>query len=102
MKEEIGKWLMDIAKYILTAILLTSLFDGLEDLWITYIIAFITTAVTFMTGIVLLRKKTKGGETMGTIITCSFISLIAIASLIYFTIDDRKKSRGRKKGSLEN
>ncbi len=59
MKEEIGKWLMDIAKYILTAILLTSLFDGLEDLWITYIIAFITTAVTFMTGIVLLRKKQK-------------------------------------------
>ena len=48
------------------------------------------------------QKKTKGGETMGTIITCSFISLIAIASLIYFTIDDRKKSKGRKKGSLEN
>ena len=39
---------------------------------------------------------------MGAIITCSFISLIAIASLIYFTIDDRKKSKGRKKGSLEN
>lgn len=36
---------------------------------------------------------------MGTIITCSFISLIAIASLIYFTIDDRKKAKGKKKGS---
>lgn len=59
MKEEIGKWLMDIAKYILTAILLTSLFDGLEDSWITYVMAFITTAITFMTGIVLLRKEQK-------------------------------------------
>ena len=59
MKEEIGKWLMDIAKYVLTAILITSLFEGLEDLWITYIIAFITTAVTFMAGIVLLKKKQK-------------------------------------------
>lgn len=50
---------MDIAKYVLTAILLTSLFDGLEDSWITYVMAFITTAITFMTGIVLLRKEQK-------------------------------------------
>lgn len=45
------------------------------------------------------QKRTEKGETMGTIITCSFISLIAIASLIYFTIDDRKKAKGKKKGS---
>ena len=31
MKKEFGKWLMDIAKYLATAILLSSLFSDLSD-----------------------------------------------------------------------
>lgn len=32
MRKELGKWLMDIAKYIITAIILTSVFGEAEPL----------------------------------------------------------------------
>ena len=31
MRKELGKWLMDIAKYITTAVILASIFAGLEQ-----------------------------------------------------------------------
>ena len=31
MKREIGKWFMDVAKYIATAVLLTQIFGGMAD-----------------------------------------------------------------------
>ena len=31
MKKEFGKWLMDIAKYITTAVILTSIFGEIEQ-----------------------------------------------------------------------
>ena len=31
MKKEIGKWFMDVAKYIATAVLLTQIFGGMAD-----------------------------------------------------------------------
>ena len=31
MKKELGKWLMDIAKYMTTAVLLSSLFNGMDN-----------------------------------------------------------------------
>ena len=37
MKKELGKWLMDIAKYITTAVILSSVFGGTADKWIIYI-----------------------------------------------------------------
>ena len=36
MKKELGKWLMDIAKYITTAVVLTSIFGEVEQQWIIY------------------------------------------------------------------
>ena len=35
MKKEIGKWFMDVAKYIATAVLLTQIFGGMADLYIS-------------------------------------------------------------------
>ena len=43
MKKEIGKWFMDVAKYIATAVLLTQIFGGLADS--TYIIVFASFSV---------------------------------------------------------
>ena len=45
MRKEIGKWLMDIAKYIMTAIILSSLFGDVEPviLYIGGAVAFIVT-----------------------------------------------------------
>ena len=34
MKKEIGKWLMDIAKYITTAVLLSAVFRDMESPWV--------------------------------------------------------------------
>lgn len=31
MKKELGKWFMDVAKYMVTALLLSRLFNGLDD-----------------------------------------------------------------------
>lgn len=36
MKKEFGKWLMDIAKYITTAVILTSIFGDVQQKWIIY------------------------------------------------------------------
>ena len=36
MKEEFGKWLMDIDKYVTTAVILTSIFGEIEQKWIIY------------------------------------------------------------------
>lgn len=37
MKKELGKWLMDIAKYITTAVMLSSIFGEVHEKWIIYI-----------------------------------------------------------------
>ena len=37
MKKEFGKWLMDIAKYILTAVILTLFFEDMSEKKIVYI-----------------------------------------------------------------
>ena len=34
IKQEFGKWFLDVAKYVLTAMLLTAMIDGLSQLWL--------------------------------------------------------------------
>ena len=46
MKKELGKWFMDIAKYMVTAILLTSVFNEFEQIWL--IITTISAAVIIL------------------------------------------------------
>ena len=55
MKKELGKWLMDIAKYITTAVLLASVFNGIESGWIVYLCSSIAIALTLVGGLWLLR-----------------------------------------------
>ena len=43
MRKELGKWLMDIAKYMTTAILLSSIFNGIEE-WAWFVYAFLVVA----------------------------------------------------------
>ena len=56
MKEEFGKWLMDIAKYVATAVLLTTIFGGMEQKWLICAIASVVILTTGM-GLWLVRKK---------------------------------------------
>ncbi len=58
MRKELGKWLMDIAKYMTTAILLSSIFNGIEE-WAWYVYALIVVAVlvTLFVGLSMVKDK---------------------------------------------
>ena len=57
MKHEFGKWLMDIAKYLVTAVLLASVFSEIEEKWIVYFLVFSAITLTLGAGLWLLRDK---------------------------------------------
>ena len=59
MKKEFGKWLMDIAKYITTAVILTSIFGDIEQKWLICSGGVISIIITLSAGLWLVRDKTK-------------------------------------------
>ena len=61
MKKELGKWLMDIAKYLVTAVLLASVFSDITEKWIVYVVVSIAIIITLSWGLYLLSDK-KGKE----------------------------------------
>ncbi len=62
MKKEFGKWLMDIAKYLTTAVLLSSVFNDIEESWIIYFVVSIAIVLTLLAGLWLVREEKKKGE----------------------------------------
>lgn len=63
---EIGKWLLDISKYLITAFLLTTAFGDMSNPWIV-LGTIITAATTFGLGYFLLKKGQKKGDSAMTI-----------------------------------
>ena len=59
MRRELGKWLMDIAKYITTAVILTSFFADLDQRWILYIMGTFSALMTLGCGLILINNKNK-------------------------------------------
>ena len=57
MKKEIGKWLMDIAKYLATAVLITSIIGDFEQKWAMYLIATVTFILSLGFGLLLISEK---------------------------------------------
>jgi len=57
MKTEIGKWFMDIAKYVATGYLITSFLGHFEQEWIIHSIGIITVVVCFFLGLYFLKDK---------------------------------------------
>ena len=55
-----GKWLMDIAKYITTAVVLTSIFGDMQEKWIIYVSGLLAVVITLLSGLWLVRDKKKG------------------------------------------
>ena len=60
MRKELGKWLMDIAKYITTAVVLTSIFGDMQEKWIIYVSGLLAVVITLLSGLWLVRDKKKG------------------------------------------
>ena len=59
MKKELGKWLMDISKYITTAVVLSSIFGGITETWKILTLGFITISASIITGLLLIRSSEK-------------------------------------------
>ena len=62
MKREIGKWFLDIAKYIVTAVILKELFGGFEEKSIVVSVATFTALFAFIAGIIILRNEDRKNE----------------------------------------
>ena len=62
MRKELGKWLMDIAKYLTTAVLLSSVFNDIKESWIIYFVVSIAIVLTLLAGLWLEREEKKKGE----------------------------------------
>lgn len=60
MRKELGKWLMDIAKYITTAVILTSIFGDVEQKWIIFLGGILAVAFTLGWGLYLVKDKKEG------------------------------------------
>ena len=58
MRKEFGKWLMDIAKYVLTAVIISTAFSGMGEIWMYVIAGIIVTAIVGL-GLWLIRDKQK-------------------------------------------
>lgn len=62
MRKEFGKWLMDIAKYITTAVILTSIFGEIDQKWIIYVGGIISILLTLSIGLWLVQDKKEKGK----------------------------------------
>ena len=71
MKKELGKWLMDIAKYITTAVILTSIFGDIEERWLVYTGGTITIIVVLSWGLFLGQRKIYVDKTSK---SCTFVA----------------------------
>ena len=56
MRKEFGKWLMDIAKYIATVVILSSVF-GRAETWVLYIGGGLSVIVALVCGLFLTSDK---------------------------------------------
>ncbi len=63
MKKEIGKWFLDIAKYIATAVLLTQLFGGVGEKVTLILAAIASIIVIFSIGLFYLYEDEINNKT---------------------------------------
>lgn len=51
---------MDIAKYITTAVILTSIFGDIQEKWVIYVGGVFAIVITLLSGLWLVRDNKKG------------------------------------------
>ena len=56
-KEKLGDYLLDVSKYVLTAVVITSLFQGMRDLVYLYVTGILIVVITLIAGLLLTNKK---------------------------------------------
>ena len=58
-KKKIGEWLLDVSKYMLTAVLISTIFKDLENKWLIFIGCSIAVVISFYIGIDFFDKNSK-------------------------------------------
>ena len=56
MQKEIGKWFIDIAKYVATAVLISSFLGSFEEKNSVYVVGAAIIGICFIFGVFLIRK----------------------------------------------
>lgn len=100
MDEEIGKWLLDISKYIITAYILSQMFGKDNDSWWSFIGAVLLAVLLFALGYYLIKKekiKIRKGSKMsnGLLAMYIFLAVFATGLVIYSKMSDRKDRRNK-------
>lgn len=60
--ENLGKYLLDISKYVTTGVVIASLFKDMDDNSSIYIVGTVVAVATLIVGLVLTNKKRKKEE----------------------------------------
>ncbi|MDR2907126.1 MAG: hypothetical protein LBU91_03955 [Bacteroidales bacterium] len=55
--EKIGDWLMDVAKYIVTAIVISSFLGSFGEIWMLYVFGLLIAALFFTVGLLYINRK---------------------------------------------
>lgn len=58
-KKEFGKFLIDIAKYIITAIVVSSFFKSFGDTWVIYVLGSLVTGLLLTGGFLVLNQSNR-------------------------------------------
>ena len=56
-KENLGKYLIDISKYVVTGVIIASTFKDLDDKFLVYILSAFVALIALIVGLVLTNKK---------------------------------------------
>lgn len=60
MKKKFGKWLMDIAKYLMTVAILSSIITDMDKTWLYYLSLLFFIVLILVFGLWLIRDKKEG------------------------------------------
>ena len=56
MKKEFGKWIMDIAKYLATAVLISAIFRDIQDKSSILVIGGVSVTLLLLLGLILVKE----------------------------------------------
>lgn len=56
-KENLGKYLIDISKYVVTGVIIASTFKDLDDKYLVYILSAVVAILALIVGLILTNKK---------------------------------------------
>ena len=58
-KKKIGEWLLDVSKYMLTAVLISTFFKDIENKMIVYMVCLVGVIISLLIGVRMFDKNSK-------------------------------------------